>query len=155
MSLFQWLFGSILTVTRQDLAVVAGLGAVALAVIVLLFRALVAVVLDEEGARVAGLPVAWLNGVIAGLAALTIALSMRVVGILLIAALMVLPVTAATRLAWSLRSTFVLSMVVGLASSMVGLVVAYYADVPPGGTIVLVAAVAVLTATGVGTMRRA
>ena len=153
-SLFQWLFGSILTVTRQDLAVVAGLGAAALAIVVLLYRALVAVVLDEEGARVAGVPVAWLNGVVAGLAALTIALSMRIVGILLIAALMVLPVTAATRLAGSLRSTFVLSMGIGLASTVVGLVVAYYADVPPGGTIVLVAAVAVLAATAAEAMLR-
>jgi zinc transport system permease protein len=154
-SLFQWLFGSILTVTRQDLAIVAGLGAVALAVVVLLYRALVAVVLDEEGARVAGVPVVWLNAVIAGLAALTIALSMRIVGILLIAALMVLPVTAATRLAWSMRSTFVLSMAIGLVSAMVGLVVSYYADVPPGGTIVLVAALGVLVASaGSGLARR-
>ena len=57
--------------------------------------------LDEEGARVAGLPVGTLNVVVAGLAGVTIALSMRIVGILLIAALMVLPVTAAGRLARS------------------------------------------------------
>jgi zinc transport system permease protein len=63
-----------------------------------------------------------------------------VVGILLVAALMVLPVTAASRIAWSMRSTLVLSMAVGLLSALLGLTISYYADLPPGATIVLVAA---------------
>ena len=138
--LFQYLFGSILTVTRSDLAVIAALGAVGLAVVALLYRPLAGVVIDEEGARVAGVPIGTLNIVVAVLAAVTIALSMRVVGILLIAALMVLPVSAAERIAWSMRSTLVLAMVIGLGSALVGLTVSYYADLPPGGAIVLVAA---------------
>jgi zinc transport system permease protein len=153
-NLFQFLFGSILTVTRSDLAVIASLGAAALAVIALLYRALVAVVVDEEGARVAGLPVGWLNALSGGLAAVTIAVSMRVVGILLIAALMVLPVVAAGRLAWSLRSTVFLSMGIGLMSVLAGITTAYYADLPPGGTTVLVAAAAVLLAEPVAMLRR-
>src|SRR2546425_752031 len=80
-NLFQFLFGSILTVTRGDLAVIAVLGACALAAIALLYRPLVAVVVDEEGARVAGLPVSALNSLTVALAAVTIALSMRVVAI--------------------------------------------------------------------------
>jgi zinc transport system permease protein len=142
-NLFQFLFGSILTVTRGDLVVIATLGAAALGLIALLYRPLVAVVVDEEGARVAGLPVTALNALTAALAAVTIALSMRVVGILLIAALMVLPVIAASRVAWSMRSTVLLAMGVGLASVLVGITLAYYADLPPGGTTVLVAAGAV------------
>jgi zinc transport system permease protein len=138
--LFSFLFGSILTVTRGDLVLVAALGGVALATVALLYRALTAVVLDEEGARVAGVPVAALNVVIAALAALTVALSMRIVGILLIAALMVLPVIAAGRIAWSLGSTLFLAVAIGLASVLGGLTVAYYADMPPGGVIVLLAA---------------
>jgi zinc transport system permease protein len=153
-NLFQFLFGSILTVTRSDLAVIAGLGAGALLLIALLYRALVAVVVDEEGARVAGLPVATLNALTAGLAAVTIAVSMRVVGILLIAALMVLPVIAATRIAWSMRSTMFLAMAVGLGSVLAGITTAYYADLPPGGTTVLVAAAAVLLAEPIGVLRR-
>jgi zinc transport system permease protein len=152
-NLFSYLFGSILTVTRDDLVLVAVLGAGGLALLALFYRALSGVVLDEEGARVAGLPIARLNMLVAGLAALTIALSMQVVGILLIAALMVLPVTAATRLAWSARSTMLLSTVVGLGSVLAGLTVAYYAEVPPGGTIVLVAAAAVLVAAAAGRLR--
>ena len=95
--LFSFLFGSILTTTRTDLAVVAALGVAALATVAILYRALAAVVIDEEGARVAGLPIAALNVTVAVLAAVTVAVSMRIVGILLIAALMVLPVIAATR----------------------------------------------------------
>jgi zinc transport system permease protein len=138
--LFQYLFGSILTVTRSDLALIAALGGVGVATVGLLYRPLAAVAVDEEGARVAGLPIGGLNIALAALAAVTVALSMRVVGILLVAALMVLPVTAATRLAWSMRSAFLLSLGIGLASALVGLTVSYYADLPPGGTIVLVAA---------------
>jgi zinc transport system permease protein len=138
--LFSFLFGSILTVTRTDLVLVAALGGAGLATIGLLYRALAAVVLDEEGARVAGVPTGALNVLVAGLAALTVALSMRVVGILLIAALMVLPVIAATRAAWSMRSTLVLGIAIGLASVLGGLTIAYYADLPPGGTVVLLAA---------------
>jgi zinc transport system permease protein len=136
-NLFAYLFGSILTVTRTDLVVIAALGLGALVLVAVLLPGLVAVVLDEEGARVAGLPVPALNGLVSMLAALTIGVSMRIVGILLIAALMVLPVAAAQRIAWSLRSTIALSIAIGLASVLVGLTVSYYADLPPGGTIVL------------------
>lgn len=149
-NLFSFLFGSILTVTRGQLLLVAVLGGAGLVMIALLYRALVAVALDEEGARVAGLPVGTLNVVLAGLAGVTIALSMRIVGILLIAALMVLPVTAAGRLARSVASTFAYSLAIGLGSVFVGLTVAYYADLAPGGAIVLVAAGAFVVAAAAG-----
>jgi zinc transport system permease protein len=138
--LFQYLFGSILTVAWSDLWVVLALGTTALAALAVLYRGLVGVVLDEEASRVGGVPVTWLNVAVAVLAALTIGISMRIVGILLIAALMVLPVVAAQRVAWSLRSTLGLSMAIGLGSVLAGLTVSYYGDMPPGGTIVLVAA---------------
>ena len=151
--LFQYLFGSILTVTRTDVAVIAVLGAVGLAVVGLLYRVLAGVAIDEEGARVAGVPIGALNVAIGALAAVTVALSMRVVGILLVAALMVLPVSAAGRIAWSMRSTFLLSMGIGLASALAGLTISYYADAPPGGTIVLVAAGAFAVAALVRVLR--
>jgi len=151
--LFQYLFGSILTVTSGDLVVIATLGAVGLATIGLLYRSLAAVVIDEEGARVAGVPIEALNITVATLAAVTVALSMRVVGILLVAALMVLPVSAASRVAWSMRSTLLLAMAIGIGSALVGLTVSYYADLPPGGTIVLVAAATFGMAAVAGALR--
>jgi zinc transport system permease protein len=152
-NLFQYLFGSILTVTRSDLALIAALGAVGLATIALLYRALAGVVIDEEGARVAGVPIGSLNVALAALTAVTVALSMRVVGILLVAALMVLPVSAAGRIAWSMRSTLVMSILIGLTSALCGLTISYYGDLPPGGTIVLVAAGTYLLALVVSAVR--
>jgi zinc transport system permease protein len=153
-NLFAFLFGSILTVTREDLVVVGVLGLSGLAAVALLYRALVGVVVDEEGARVAGVPVGALNVLVAGLAGLTIGLSMQVVGILLIAALMVLPVIASGRVAWSMRSSILLAMAIGLASVFAGLTIAYYGDLPPGGAIVLVAAGAFVVAALVDAVRR-
>jgi len=138
-NLFSYLFGSILTVTRTDLTRIALLGLGSLVLIAVFLRSLLAVAIDEEGARVSGLPVPLLNGAVSFLAALTIGISMRIVGILLIAALMVLPVIAAQRVAWSLRSTMALSILVGLSSVLAGLTISYYANLPPGGTIVLTA----------------
>ena len=152
--LFQFLFGSILTVTWSDLWVVLALGLGSLAAIAILYRGLVGAVLDEEGSRVAGVRVGLMNTTVAVLAALTVGISMRIVGILLIAALMVLPVMAAQRVAWSLRSTLGLAMVFGLGSVLAGLTLSYYGDLPPGGTIVLLSAGLSVGALFVGTAVR-
>jgi zinc transport system permease protein len=153
-NLFTFLFGSILTVTGSDLALIASLGAVGLALLALFYRALVAVSLDAEGARVTGLPVTWLNALLAAMAGVTVAVSMRIVGILLIAALMVLPVIAAGRLAGSIRSTIGLSMAIGLVSVLVGLTISYYADLAPGGAIVLLAAAFTVASVTAAELRR-
>jgi zinc transport system permease protein len=153
-NLFQYLFGSILTVSWSDLWVVLALGLTALATIAALYRGLVGAVIDEEGSRVAGVPVDALNIVVAVLAALTVALAMQIVGVLLVAALMVLPVTSAGRVAGSLRSTLGLAMAIGLGAVLVGLTVAYYADLAPGGTIVLAAAAAYPLCSVAGAVKR-
>ncbi|MGI9112736.1 MAG: metal ABC transporter permease [Gaiellaceae bacterium] len=151
--LFGFLFGSILTTTRGDLALVAVLGIAGLGTIALLYRALAAIALDEEGARVAGVPVGLLNTALAVLAATTVAVSMRIVGILLIAALMVLPVIAASRIARSMRETLLLAMAIGVGSVLGGLTLAYYVDLPPGGTIVLIAAATFLVTSAASGLR--
>jgi zinc transport system permease protein len=152
-NLFSYLFGSILTVTRTDLTRIALLGLGSLILVAVLRRSLLAVAIDEEGARVSGLPVPVLNGAVSLLAALTIGISMRIVGILLIAALMVLPVIAAQRVAWSLRSTMALSIGIGLSSVLAGLTISYYGNLPPGGTIVLSATGFFLAAAAVEAVR--
>ena len=87
-----YLFGSILTVTPNDVWLIVALGAVIVVSIAIAGRALFAIVVDEESARVAGLPVVMLNGLLVTLAAVTIVAATQVVGTLLVAALMVLPV---------------------------------------------------------------
>ncbi len=149
-SVLRYLFGSILTVSSGDAWLVVALGAFIAGAVAVTWRALLAVVLDEEAARVAGLPVDALNLALAALTALTVVAAMRVVGVLLVAALMVLPVGAAQRVASSFRSTLVWSAGIGAAAAVAGLVAARAYGLAPGGSIVLVAAAAFLVATAIG-----
>lgn len=145
-----YLFGSILTVTRADAATIAVLGLLVVGVVVALWRALFTVIVDDEAARVAGLPVDRLDTALAVLAAVTVVAAMRVVGLLLVAALMVLPVGAAQGVAASFRSTLVWASGFGAASAVVGLAAARTWGLAPGGTIVLVAAAAFVVSSAVG-----
>lgn len=133
-----YLFGSILTVTENDVYTVMALGAVIVAAIAVTRRALLAVVLDEEASRVAGIPVAALNALLAALTAVTVAAAMRVTGVLLIAALMVLPVATSRVLARSFRTTTLGAAVVGVVAVVVGLAAARQWALAAGGAIVLV-----------------
>lgn len=135
-----YLFGSILTVSRADAAVIAALGLVIVVTVGIAWRALFSLVVDEEAARVAGLPVDGLNLALAVLTAVTVVAGMRIVGVLLVAALMVLPVGAAQRLARSFRSTMLAASGIGGLSVVIGLGAARQWGLAPGGTIVLVAA---------------
>lgn len=151
-SVLSYLFGSILTVTPVDAWTVVGLGVAIVVIMAVLGRALFAVVLDEESARVAGLPVEALNSALAALAAVAIVGAMRVVGLLLVAALMVLPVATAQLLANSFRATVAVAMAVGVGACVTGLGAARVWALPPGGTIVLTAA-AVFAVTSVASER--
>lgn len=135
-----YLFGSVLTVSPTDVVTIAALAVAILAVVAVAWRAMFSVVLDEEAARVAGLPVDALNLGLAALTAVTVVAAMRVVGVLLVAALMVLPVGSAQRLARSFASTLRWAVAVGVGSVVAGLVAARAGGLAPGGTIVLVAA---------------
>ena len=131
-----YLFGSILTVTWSDVRVVVALGVVIVATLVLTGRALFAIVLDEESARVSGLPVDALNSLLAALTAVTIVAAMRVVGVLLVAAMMVLPVATSRVFARSFVSTVVGAAAIGVLSVVAGLTAAREWDLAPGGAIV-------------------
>ena len=148
-----YLFGSILTVTETDLVLVGAIGAVILATVTIAHRAWFAIGLDEEAARVMGLPVDALNSLLAALTAVTIVAATRIVGVLLVAALMVLPVAAARLVARSQTSTLAIASVVGVGSVVIGLGAARAWGLAPGGTIVLVSAL-VFAVTSIGTGRR-
>jgi zinc transport system permease protein len=132
-----YLFGSILTVTENDVYTVLGLGALIVLAIAITWRALVAVSLDEESARVAGIPVGALNALLAALTAVTVAAAMRVTGVLLIAALMVLPVATSRVVAHSFRATTVGAAAVGVVAVVLGLAAARQWALAAGGAIVL------------------
>jgi zinc transport system permease protein len=141
LAIVPYLFGSILTIGASDVRVIVALGLGILATLALFGRALFAIVVDEESARVNGIPVGMGNSVLAVLTAVTVVAAMRVVGVLLIAALMVLPVASGRILARSFRGTLTISAATGAVSVVLGLAAARRWALAPGGTIVLVAAV--------------
>ncbi|MFJ7070777.1 metal ABC transporter permease [Streptomyces sp. NPDC101115] len=138
-NLTSFLFGSLSTVSEEDVTAIAILAALVVLVTVVLRRQLFAVSQDEDFARVTGLPVRALNLLIAVTAAVTVTVAMRVVGLLLVSALMVVPVAAAQQLSRSFRATFVLAVVIGTTVTLSGTTASYYGDLPPGATIVLLA----------------
>ncbi|MET7637932.1 metal ABC transporter permease [Streptomyces sp. NPDC005438] len=138
-NLTTYLFGSITTVSVTDLTAIVVLSMVVLAVTLGLRRQLFAICQDEEFARVTGLPVRALNLLLAVTAAVTVTVAMRVVGLLLVSALMVIPVAAAQQATRGFAATLALSVGFGVLVTLSGAVTSYYADVPPGATIVLLA----------------
>jgi zinc transport system permease protein len=138
-ALSQYLFGSLTTVTAADLRLVAVLAVVVLVPTLGLAPQLFAVSTDEQHARTLGLPVRFYNVLIVVLAAITVSLAMRTVGLLLVSALMVVPVAAAQNLVHGFYATLACAMVVGVAVSVGGATGSYYADAAPGALIVVLA----------------
>src|SRR6266536_6635477 len=149
-----YLFGSILTVTENDVYTVVALGALIITAIGLTRRGLLAVVLDEEAAHVAGIPVGVLNALLAALTAVTVAAAMRVTGVLLVAALMVLPVATSRVVARSFRTTTLGAAAVGMVAVVLGLAAARQWALAAGGAIVLVAVALFAAASIAAPLRR-
>jgi zinc transport system permease protein len=148
-NLTAYLFGAITTVKATDLWVFAVLAVLVVVTIWLLRPRLFAVASDEEYARAMGLPVLALNIALAVLTAVTVVVSMRIVGLLLISALMIVPNAAAQLLGTSFRATMRWAVLIGLLCAVGGVVVSYQADTPSGGTIVVLA-IAVFVVASVG-----
>jgi zinc transport system permease protein len=149
-----YLFGAITTTTRADVVTFAVLSAVVLTITIGLGRYLFAVSHDEEFAKASGLPVLALNLALAIVTAITVVVSMRVVGLLLISALMIVPVATAQLVARSFRSTVIVAIVLGVAEAVTGIWISYETDTPSGGTIVLAAIAAFLLVATASTGRR-
>ncbi|GAB76927.1 zinc transport system permease protein [Austwickia chelonae] len=136
-SLNAYLFGAITTTSSGDLWTFAVLAAVVVTLTWLLRPYFFAVANDEEYSRAAGLPVMALNITLAILTAVTVVLSMRIVGLLLISALMIVPNATGQLLARSFRSGVAIAVLIGVLCSVGGVVGSFYLDTPSGGTIVV------------------
>lgn len=143
-----YLFGSIVTVTRENLVMVGSLGVLVLAVLLLLYKELLSVTFDEENARIGGLPTGLVNSIFMVLTAMTIAMAMNVVGVLLVSGLMVIPVATALQLARSFRYALTAAILAGVLSVLIGLTAAYSLNVAPGGAVVLTAVAILLLVLG-------
>jgi zinc transport system permease protein len=139
-NILSFLFGQALTVNDREIATIVGLGAAIVVAMLVLRRGLFAVVTDEEWSRVAGLPVGLLNTVLAVIVATSVVAAMRIVGLLMVAAMMVLPVASGQLLARSFRGTLWWSVAIGVVSVVAGLAASRIWNPAPGGTIVLFSA---------------
>ncbi len=137
--LFGFLFGSVLAVTRDDLFLSGLLGVGVLLVVGLLFKELLFISFDQEMAQVVGVPAVELYYLLLGLIAITIVISIKVVGVILVEALIVTPAAAAYQLTDDFRRMMSIAVGVGVVSAVVGLFLSYWLNVASGATIVLTA----------------
>lgn len=151
--LFAFLFGSILSVNETDLILLLILAVGVFVYVTVFFSELSQSSFDPSLARVTGVPVGWTNLGLAVLTGATITLSMRVVGVLLVGALLVVPVLAGQRLVSGLRAAVGVAVLFGVASAVIGLTVAFYADLSAGGSIVLTAILLLFVAQGAAALR--
>lgn len=147
--LFNYLFGSVSAVSQNDLLSILGISIFVVLIIILFYKELFTLSFDEEHARVSGIHAKGIHLLFIVLTALVIAASIRIVGVLLVSALMTLPVAASMRLARGFKQTIILSVIFGETAVVLGLFSGYYFSIPPGGTIVLISIIILLISIGI------
>lgn len=147
------LFGSLTSVTSTDMINILIMGTVVIVVFSLLWKELVYTSFDGETARVQGVPTRFINMALMVMAALTVAFAIRVVGVLLVGALMVVPVNAALQLGLSFRATVFWSILFSFFSVVLGMIITVATGANFGGVVVLAAFVCFLAALGVRKLR--
>ncbi len=136
-SLFSYLFGSILAVSSDDIVVIAVFGAISLFLLLLFSKEFYFIAYDEEVAKTSGIKVDFLNLLLVSIVAIIIALSIRVVGSLLISALMIIPTIAALQFRVGFLKTVLISLCIALLSVFSGMTLSFHFSLPSGATIVL------------------
>ncbi|WP_043933899.1 metal ABC transporter permease [Bacillus sp. EB01] len=144
--LFGYLFGSVTAVSRTDVFIIGFIAVIVVLAIILLYKELFLLSFDEDYAKASGIPAKAIHFIFIVMVALVIAASMRIVGVLLVSSLMTLPVAASMRIAKGFKQSIYLSIVFGELSVIGGLFAAYYLDLAPGGTIVVLAILILLFA---------
>ncbi len=149
-----FLFGSVLAVTPEDLWLTVALVAALLLLVGLFYKELLFITFDPEMAQVVGLPAKALYFLLLGLMAVTVVVSIKVVGIILVEALIVTPAAAAYQLTNDFRRMMAISVAIGVGSSLAGLFLSYWINTPSGGTMVLTATFAFFLAAVLSPKRR-
>jgi zinc transport system permease protein len=153
-SLNQYLFGAITTVSAGDLVWLAASALAVLAVLAVFGREMFAVAFDPDVARTQGIRTELISVLTTVLAAVTVVIGMRTVGLLLVSAIMIVPIAAAQQVSSSFRGTAVLGVIIGVVCAVGGVIMSYYVDAPSGATIVLLTLACFLVALPIGTMVR-
>lgn len=139
-----FLFGSILTVTKSDIILIAIVGGICLLTLLFLYNKLIYVTFDETSAKTAGINVKLVNYIFTLLVGATISLSIRVLGILVVSSIIVVPVATAMQLKKGFTKTLIFAILFGLLDVMIGLILSYYINSAPGGTIALTSVIILL-----------
>jgi zinc transport system permease protein len=135
--LFSYLFGSILTISSDDLTLIIVLSVVVVGFVVLFYKELMHLTFDEQGTRLSGIPVFLFEVAFNLVLAFSVVVSIKVIGTLLISALLIIPAASAMQLSRSFKGTVLISVVVGITTVVAGLIISYIYDVATGGAIVL------------------
>lgn len=152
--LMSYLFGSIISVTREDLWTTAVVAALVIALVWFFYKDLLFVVFDLEMAWASGLPANFLYHLLLSMMALVIVVSIKVVGIVLVSALVVIPAAAALQITENFHRMMLISAFVGAGSCVLGLLVADWLGIAPGATIVLLATALFVLSVVVSPVRR-
>lgn len=142
--LFSYLFGSILTVSETDLIMILVLGILTLGAVYVFYKELFYITFDEVSAKASGIPVEKLNTLLIVLTAVTVVISLKIVGVLLVSSLLVVPVAASLQFSRSFRDTILLSVVFAIFSVVVGLIASASFNLAAGGAIVMVSVIVFL-----------
>lgn len=139
-----YLFGSILTVSKSDLLIIATAGIICLLILKVIYNKLIYITFDEEGAKTAGINVKFINYLFTILVGATISLSIRIMGILVISSIIVVPVATSMQLKKNFNKTLILSVLFGLIDILLGLILSYHFNSAPGGTIALTSVIVLI-----------
>lgn len=149
-----FLFGSIVSISTGEMAMVCLVSVVVLAAVLLLYKELFYIGFDENAARISGVPVKTVNFIFTVLTALTISIASRTVGTLIVSSMLVVPVACGMQVGRSYRSVLLWAIGFALFSTAAGLTLSYYTGLKPGGTIVLIGVVCFVAAVLLKKIRR-
>lgn len=135
--LLSYLFGNILSISKQEVYLSLGLSLAVLMIIILLYNDLFSATFDEEYARITGIKTGHIHLILTSLTAITVVLAIKVVGIMLVSALLILPAVTALQMAKGFKAAMLIAIFVAIISVLGGITISLFLDLPPGATIVM------------------
>jgi len=136
--LFSYLFGNILAISNQEVYLSVGLSVLVLAAIVFLYNDFFSATFDEEYAKISGVKTNLINLALVSMTAVTVVLAVKVVGVMLVSALLILPAVTALQIARGFKEAIAAAAIISVFSVLAGITFSFYGDLPAGATIVLI-----------------
>ncbi len=136
--LFSYLFGSILSISEAEVIISILLSILVILIIIFYYNELLSITFDEDSAKVSGINTKFVNTIFVLLTAVTVVLSMKVVGIMLISALLIFPAVTAIQIAKSFKAVMMAAALVAIISVVTGVILSFFLDIPTGATIVMI-----------------